>query len=758
MIVAAAAQRRRAIVAVVPSRLFLRSALAAACAVASSAAGAACASAARPSAGQAALLQTYGKALNSGDAKDTPITRVVNLLKEMGETLKKEQEEDEDLNKQLGCWCNNGKYEKNAAIEASTAKIAELTATIEGSDAKSAELANSIKELETELAADKKALAEATALRNKQLAEFQGMETDSIQALENLKAAIIVLSKHQSEDDGTNFKKTSDSWSLLETGSKKKDLPWTEAHEAAHSDRDLEEFMSRHGYDEMTPRASKSLRASGALVQEKTSDDEIVKKALKSVSAFMQAHGKASYQPSYNSQSGEIFGIMKQMEEQMKSDLSQAQSEEASSAAAFAELREAKQSEIANGEKMAETKEDELAQTDNALAEAKEDIGEEKKTLAADTEFLANMDSTCAEADKNFAERKQARLSEIQAVSETIEILQGDDARDAMSSTYNGASFLQTSSHDASRKQAAVLLRAAAKKANSPELAMLATAVELDAFTKVKKAIDDMIATLRTQQADEVKKNDWCKSSIQENEMTTAKTEDHKGDLSAKQAQLESDIKTLEEGIAAAKAGIAQNQLDLNRATEDRKAENFDFQKTIGDQAVTIEVLKKALDKLATFYDSEFLQTGVHQGKKQTPPVAQMEYKKSAGATGVMSMIEKLVEEAKQMMADSKKSEQEAQTAYETLIADTNNSVAALQKEVVTKSKNKAKATKDLIQTESDITDTMKELEGLNKENADLHAECDYVLKNFDTRQKARGEEIEALQQAKQILNGASLS
>ena len=708
-----------------------------------------------PSAGQASLLQTYGKALNSGNAKDTPITRVVNLLKEMGETLKKEQEEDEDLNKQLGCWCNNGKYEKNAAIEASTAKIAELTATIEGSDAKSSELANSIKELETELAADKKALAEATALRNKQLAEFQGMETDSIQALENLKAAIIVLSKHQSEDDGTNFKKTSDSWSLLETGSKKKDLPWTEAHEAAHSDRDLEEFMSRHGYDEMTPRASKSLRASGALVQEKTSDDEIVKKALKSVSAFMQAHNKAGYQPTYNSQSGEIFGIMKQMEEQMKSDLSSAQSEEASSAAAFAELREAKQSEIANGEKMAETKEDELAQTDNALAEAKEDIGEEKKTLAADTEFLANMDSTCAEADKNFAERKQARLSEIQAVSETIEILQGDDARDAMSSTYNGASFLQTSAtKDTARRAAAVMLRAAAKKAKSPALAMLATSVELDAFDKVKKAIDDMVATLKVQQADEVKKNDWCKSSIQENEMTTAKTEDHKGDLDAKKAQLESDIKTLEEGIAAAKAGIAQNQLDLNRATEDRKAENFDFQKTIGDQAVTIEVLKKALDKLATFYDSEFIQTGV----KQTPPVAQMEYKKSAGATGVMSMIEKLVEEAKQMMADSKKSEQEAQTAYETLIADTNNSVAALQKEVVTKSKNKAKATKDLIQTESDITDTMKELEGLNKENADLHAECDYVLKNFDVRQKARGEEIEALQQAKQILSGASLS
>ena len=30
------------------------------------------------------ICPTYCKALNSGNAKDTPITRVVNLLKEMG--------------------------------------------------------------------------------------------------------------------------------------------------------------------------------------------------------------------------------------------------------------------------------------------------------------------------------------------------------------------------------------------------------------------------------------------------------------------------------------------------------------------------------------------------------------------------------------------------------------------------------------------------------------------------------------------------
>merc|ERR1719263_747124 len=108
------------------------------------------------------------------------------------------------------------------------------------------------------------------------------------------------------------------------------------------------------------------------------------------------------------------------------------------------------------------------------------------------------------------------------------------------------------------------------------------------------------------------------------------------------------------------------------------------------------------------------------------------------------------------MTADAKKGESEAQAAYEQTVADSNNGVDALNKEVTTKGKNKVKAKKDLEQTEQDVLDTLKELEGLSKENANLHKECDYVLKNFDVRQKARGEEIEALQQAKSILNGAN--
>jgi len=637
------------------------------------------------------LLQTYDNQLSGSSGKGaTPVTRVVNLLKEMQSTLNKEQEEDEALYDKLSCWCNNNKYEKNGASDAATAKIADLTASIEMLTARSAELKTKIKELETEFAADKAALAEATAMRKKQLKEFHAMELDNIAALENLKSAIVVLGRH----NGAAF-----------------------------------------------PQLSPS-------------DADTVKSAMKVGSAFMQSHHSATYMPSYNAASGEIFGVLKQLQDEMKAALSDAQKTEAARAATFAELRAAKTSEIEAGEKMAEQKEDELAKTDMDNAEAKEDLEQQEAQLAEDQKFLANLGKMCAEGDANFAKRKESRLAEIQAVAQTIEILVGDEAKDAMDTTFKFVQIAQTSDNKRRTAAAAVL-----RKINSPELAMLATSVELDAFTKVKAMIDKMIATLQTQQADEVKKNDWCKDELQQNEMSTAKTTDHKADLDAKAGQLEATIKTLSEEIETAHVGISNLQLELQRASEDRKKENLDFQRVVADQTVTAEILAKALDKLATFYDNAaFAQTGKRTLLRQTPPVAQAEYKKSSGAGGVMSMIEKLIYDTKEITAESKKSESEAQAAYEALVADTNASVAGLTKEITSKTKARAGAKKDLSATQSDSADAATELENLGKYNGDLHAECDYVMKNFGIRQEARAAEIQAMQQAKQILSGANLA
>merc|ERR1719359_2345409 len=107
----------------------------------------------------------------------------------------------------------------------------------------------------------------------------------------------------------------------------------------------------------------------------------------------------------------------------------------------------------------------------------------------------------------------------------------------------------------------------------------------------------------------------------------------------------------------------------LQSASLTRKEQNLDYQKVISDQTVVIAVLKKALTRMAKYYEGESLLQRHKSGEDQAPgsvaPVAQMEYKPSQGASGVMQMLEKLIEEAKELMADSKTSESESQAAYE---------------------------------------------------------------------------------------------
>jgi len=733
-----------------------------------------------------ALLQSWSGMLDSSSekSKDTPVTRVVGLLKNMAKEVKAEQDEDETLYRKLVCWCNDNDWEKGNAIESGEAKIDELKATIQSLTGSTAELRVSLKELEAEIGADKKALAEATAIREKQLEDFHNMEKDNIQYIENLKAAITVLAKHHDAPPdstvagGAVFKSEKDSWgskSALWGGS----LLETEAHGFPSSaSRSFDEFLRANGMDGVAsdpqvdgsdasiPSRAKFLqqKGGGSLNVESTwssEDAAVVTRALKSASAFVQAKQKEGYYPAYTAQSGEIMGVLKQMHEEMEGDLSEAQKREQMRAVNFADLRAAKMQEIESGERSAEEKEDQLANQDNQLAEAKEDLGQEEATLSENQKFLKNVKQTCAAGNKNFEARKASRLQEMSAIAEAIDILTGDEARDAMSGTFSFVQVKESSTGEkVKRRQVANLLRNTAKASQDPQLSILATSAELDSFTRVKKAIDDMISMLKQQQEDEVKKGDYCKTELQSNEMATAKKQTQQGDLEAAIDKLSSDIKALEVGIADSMSQIAKEQTDLQTASKNRKSENQDFQKVIADQTVTIEVLHKALDKLATYYD--LVQTESSKGpswiQRQAPPVPEKEYSKNKGSTGVMEMIEKLVYDAKELMGNSKTSEGEAQAAYEQLIADTNDSVAGLQKEIVSKTQAKIDAEKDRRQAKSDLNDTLKELDGLAKYNAELHADCDYVLKNFDVRQQGRAEEIKALQEAKQILSGASLN
>merc|ERR1719266_985042 len=205
--------------------------------------------------------------------------------------------------------------------------------------------------------------------------------------------------------------------------------------------------------------------------------------------------------------------------------------------------------------------------------------------------------------------------------------------------------------------------------------------------------------------------------------------------------------------IKEAKEQMATAQAEIKKATQAREAENAEFQTTVADQRATQTILKKALLRLKDFYKKGL-------GKKlvlaqQEPPVKFNAYKDNAGASPVMGLIEQIIEDSKKVESEATTSEYKAQADYESFVKDSTALVKQLNEAVVVKNKASATAESELAEAKGDHEAAVGELESLAAYEADLHGECDFVLKNFDIRQKARLQEIEAIQAAKAILSGA---
>jgi chromosome segregation ATPase len=661
--------------------------------------------------GAATLLQLkQDAAFLDADSKEYPVTKVVKLLKDMQSTLQKEMETDQEVYDKLACWCETNDKEKTAAIDTAQQLITGYTSDIEELSAKSARLDVEIKTLNEEIAKNQEALNKATAIREKELEEFNAEEKDMMQSIQALKNAITVLGKHH-------------------------EMPAEALVSVA--------TVIRH-----------HLHSKAQLLKGTISPDQKAK-----LTAFIQQ--PAGFQ-SYAPQSGAIFGILKQMKETFETNLSQAQKDELSAQDAYNELKTAKLAEISASKKAVDMKSVELAETDEKCAQAKENLADTRDALSADQKFLLDLKEKCRMTDSEMEERTKARQAEIAAVGEAIAILTEDEARDTFSSTLG---FVQVNAvlnvNKKARREAVAMLKAAAQKTGSTQLLALAASAGLDAFTKVVAAIDEMIVDLKQQISDDVEHKDYCTKELAENEKATMIAQDEKSDLEAHIDDLKSTIDTLTKSIETKKAEIAEMQVQVKRASEDREMENKEFQQTVADQRATQAILQKALDRLKVVYG--FVQTKTSSKQEPgaaapPPPPGFSAYKKNEGAGGVLSMMEGIITDAKIMETEAIKAEQDAQSAYESFVKNTNDSIATAQKQIVNMSEDKAKAEESLTQAEQDLKATMSELEQLASYAADLHKSCDFTLKNFDIRQEAMSQEIEALNQAKAVLSGADFS
>merc|ERR1719355_480700 len=206
----------------------------------------------------------------------------------------------------------------------------------------------------------------------------------------------------------------------------------------------------------------------------------LTRKERKAVTSFLQAPGDyfdaaPTFKQSYAPQSGEIFGILRQMKDTFEANLSDSQKEENASQKAYEELKAAKEAEISAGQDQIDSKTQEKADTDQKNAQAKQDIDDTKASLAADEEFLTMLKEKCQMTDKEWEERSKTRALEMEACSKALAVLSSDDAHDLFTSTFNPALIQESTDKTASarRTRASSVLSTAATALSSPRLATL---------------------------------------------------------------------------------------------------------------------------------------------------------------------------------------------------------------------------------------------------------------------------------------------
>jgi len=198
------------------------------------------------------------------------------------------------------------------------------------------------------------------------------------------------------------------------------------------------------------------------------------------------------------------------MDDEMSKDLHDAIKEEESAQISYKTLMSAKTKEVEANTKEIETKTVRIGEVAVSIAEMKNDLTDTEEALIADTKFLADLKKNCDTKSSEWDEVVKTRSEELVALSETIKILNDDDALELFKKALPSAaaSFVQMKETAAAMKsRVQVVLQNARKncKSNCQQLDFISLALrgQKISFEKVIKMIDDMVALLHEEQKDD---------------------------------------------------------------------------------------------------------------------------------------------------------------------------------------------------------------------------------------------------------------
>merc|ERR1719305_1695053 len=489
----------------------------------------------------------------------------------------------------------------------------------------------------------------------------------------------------------------------------------------------------------------------------------------------------------YAPQSGQIVGILKQMKDTMEATLADITAAEEEAIKNFDALMAAKKKELETNTAAIESKLERVGQIGLDIVEMKEDLDDTAKALAEDKKFLAELEKGCATKEAEWADRCKIRADELLALSDTIKILNDDDALDLFKKTLPSSSFIQMQDRSKALRHRALVVLQAAKGSKNPRLDFIALALRdqnSGTFDKVIGMIDEMVGILGEEQTADDDKKAYCEAELDKTEDTKKSLERKVDDLGAALEETKGLIATLTEEIEALIDGIKALDKSVAEATENRKAENVAFKELMAADTAAEQLLSMAANRLAKFYTPKLYvppaktelsadqRIAVSMGSEAAPtepallvqirehdvssvappppPETWGAYKtKGEEHGGVVEMLNMLKADLAKEMQSATVDGKDGQSEYETMMAESAEKRASDSKSLADKESTKADLESKALKLKEEETATMKEVLGAAETLKNLHLDCDWLVSNFEVRKQARAGEVDALKEAR---------
>jgi len=683
--------------------------------------------------------------LHKGSMEDTtnPVRKVVNMLQSMQKKITEEGEKEKVLHEKYMCYCKSSIGDLEKTISDAKVKKPESISEIQESESQLAQLQADVKQAQTDRASAKAAIADANAIREKEAKAFEKESTQSTGNIDALAKAIEAISKGMTG-------------SFLQTA------------------------------------------AAQVLRKLAISNEDLMEGERQELATFLSGTTGTQYAPA----SSEILGIMKHLRDAMTKELAEAKTTEEAAIKAHQELVAAKTKEFDALFEALQTKTVRIGELQVEIEQMKEDLSDTEATLLEDTKFFADLQKNCGTREKEWEGICKTRSEELLAIADTIRILNDDDALELFKKVLPSpsSSFFQVGANIAIVKEKVLkIFKAVKTDSRSDRLPIDLVTVMVKgqkvSFKKVLTMIDDMVALLKTEQEDDIKKKEYCAKEFDSLDDKKKSIERSVSDVNSAMEDAKERIAAVTAEIKAMEAAITKLDKAVTQATEQRKAENAEYKESMASNAAAKELLAFARNRLNKFYspkvyqapdksDEEgeetvavntggtFVQTRKgatslvqlrsvkrHRDAPPPPPEAVDGYNnKSQDNASVIQMIDALMKDIDTELEEAEESEQVTQADYEQMLEDSKAKRLADTKALAEKTATKADMEENYLAEKDKKTAASKELAAVLKVTSALHTECDFLLKYFDVRTEARDGEIDALEKAKAVLQGADFS